>query len=510
MAEPRQPQPFALVIFGASGDLARRKLIPAVYNLFRQGLLPDGFAVLGFARTEKTDEAFREEMRQAVADFSRTGACEGECWEAFAQRLHYQVGDYGQAASFQALRQRLDALAAERGTGGNALFYLSTPPGVFGAVIDRLRAAGLAGPRPEDGPWSRIIIEKPFGHDLESARRLSRHVQRTVGEEQIYRIDHYLGKETVQNLLVFRFANALFEPIWNQKYVDHVQITVAETVGVGRRGAYYDQAGALRDIVQNHMMHLLSLVAMEAPNAMEATPVRNEKVKALQALRPMAPECVPREVVRAQYAAGRAGGQELPDYRQEQGVAADSTTETYVALKAYIDNWRWSGVPFYLRTGKALAVRITEIGIHFKEVPQVLFNAPPFGPMKPNVLGIRIQPNEGISLQFQVKVPGQGIRIQPFKMDFGYAQAFGEEPPEAYERLLLDAARGDSTLFTRSDEVEAAWHFVQPILEGCARRAVESLPAYPAGSWGPKEADALIENDGRRWSLMRRPRSQGR
>ena len=503
-ARRNRPEPFTLVIFGASGGLTQRKLVPAVYSLFRGGLLPEGFRVVGFARREKNDATFREEMREGVASFARLGLGSDEGWAAFAQSLHYVQGDYQDPASFAALRERLDELAAERAVPRNCLFYLATPPTVFETVAAQLHDAGLA--EPGDEPWSRLIIEKPFGTDLASARELNASVGKSFTEEQVYRIDHYLGKETVQNILVLRFANAIFEPIWNQKYVDHVQLTVAETVGVERRGSYYDQAGALRDMVQNHMMHLLCLVGMEAPNSLDGKAVRDEKVKVLKALRPMPVACVSEGVVRAQYSAGTLGDRTLVDYRAEEGVASDSTTETYVAIKTFIDNWRWAGVPFYLRTGKALPVRITEIGIHFKPVPRVLFNAPPFGPMRPNVLALRIQPNEGISMQFQVKVPGQGVRIQPFKMDFGYADSFGTEPPEAYERLLLDAALGDSTLFTRSDEVEAAWTFLQPILDGCTECPADELPAYPAGSWGPREADELLETDGRKWSLVKRPR----
>ena len=505
MQRRAEPEPFALVIFGASGDLTRRMLVPAVYSLFREGLLPEGSRVVGFARRAKSDAAFRGELREGVAAHARLRL--GDDWDAFASRLHYVQGDYQGGASFTALRQRLDELAEAEGAPRNALFYLATPPTVFETIAEHLDGAGLAD---ESTGWSRLIVEKPFGHDLASAQALNARIERCFAEHQVYRIDHYLGKETVQNILVLRFANALFEPIWNQKYVNHVQITVAETVGVEQRGSYYDHAGALRDMVQNHMMHLLCLVGMEAPNSLDGKAVRDEKVKVLKALRPMPTACVAERVVRAQYAAGEAGGKTLPGYRAEEGVAPDSTTETYVAVKTFIDNWRWAGVPFYLRTGKALPAKITEIGIHFKPVPHVLFNAPPFGPMVPNVLALRIQPNEGIMLQFQVKVPGHGVRIQPFKMDFGYAASFGAEPPDAYERLLLDAALGDTTLFTRSDEVEAAWAFLQPILDGCAERPVRELPTYAAGSWGPKEADELIEADGRQWALMHRSRRQPR
>lgn len=496
-----EPAPFTLVIFGASGDLTRRKLVPAVYSLFREGLLPEAFRVVGFARSEVSDAAFRKQLRQGVDAHARADL--DDDWDDFAARLSYHQGSYDDPDRYVALRERLDRLAEAMDAPRRCVFYLATPPPVFETAAAHLDAAGLAA---EGDGWARLIIEKPFGRDLASAQALNASLRKHFAEHQVFRIDHYLGKETVQNLLVLRFANALFEPIWNQKYVDHVQITVAETVGVERRGGYYDRAGALRDMVQNHMMHLLCLVGMEAPNSLDGKAVRDDKVKVLKALRPMTVTCVHEGVVRAQYTAGEAGGRTLTDYRAEEGVAPDSTTETFVAIKTFIDNWRWAGVPFYLRTGKAMPAKVTEIGIHFKPVPHVLFNAPPFGPMEPNILALRIQPNEGISLQFQVKVPGAGVRIQPYEMDFGYAESFGAEPPEAYERLLLDAALGDATLFTRSDEVEAAWAFLQPILDGCAESPPRELPTYPAGSWGPAEADELIEADGRRWMLMKRKR----
>ena len=504
------PDPFILVIFGASGDLTRRKLIPAVLGLFRDGALPDRFGIVGVARRDKTDNSFRDEMAEATRGSARAGAVDETTWASFARRLYYHRADFADLAAFRFLRQRLADIAGRNKMPPNYLFYLATQPTWFVPIVERLREAELGRPGAETPPHSRIIIEKPFGRDLSSARRLNEQISRVFAEQQVFRIDHYMGKETVQNILVLRFANNIFEPIWNQKCVDHVQISVTEAIGVAGRAAYYEQAGALRDMVQNHMMHLLCLVAMEAPVSLEADAVRDEKVKVLKSLRAIPPECVANGVVRAQYAPGTCRGKAVAGYRQEPGVAGDSTTETYVAFQAMIDNWRWAGVPFYVRTGKRLPARFTEISIHFKPVPQVLFNTDPIGPMQPNVLALRIQPNEGISLQFQVKGPGTAMRIRPLKMDFGYSAAFGHEPPDAYERLLLDAASGDSTLFTRSDEVEAAWAFVTPIMEGCAEQAVHELPTYPAGTWGPKEADDLIAAHGRRWQIIRRPGRPGK
>jgi len=494
------PDPFTLVIFGASGDLTRRKLIPAVYGLFADGLLPDGFRLVGYARTEKNQDAFLEELREGVQASARADSWDPQTWHAFAKRIRYQHGGYD-ADGFRILAKSLEQTHGP----GNLLFDLATPPVAFAPIAEGLHDTGLVHPETPDAPWSRIIVEKPFGHDLASARELNRTLRRTFSETRTFRIDHYLGKETVQNLLVLRFANAIFEPVWNQKYVDHVQITVSETIGVEGRGGYYDQTGALRDILQNHMMHLLCLVAMEPPIALDAHAIRDEKVKLLRALRPIPQKCFAENVVRAQYAAGAVGGERVPGYRDEAGVAPGSVTETYVALKTFVDNWRWAGVPFYLRTGKRLAARITDVAIHFKPVPQVLFGADADHPLKPNQLGIRIQPNEGISLQFQTKVPGPAMEVRPYQMDFGYASAFGREPPDAYERLLLDAALGDSTLFIRADEVEAAWEFVEPLLEACEHEKDKALPTYAAGSWGPAEADQLMEADGRKWELMKRP-----
>jgi len=520
------PQPFNLVIFGASGDLTHRKLIPAIYSLFRQGLLPVDFSVIGFARRDNDDEGFRRQMRRQLAN-AATEPFDEPGWEAFAQRLYYHQGNFDDADSYMSLRRRLERMAGQGQEETepehcllelerSLLFYLATQPIYFGSIVNHLKKAGLSHSHRQGG-WTRVIVEKPFGHDLSSARQMNREIGQVFREGQIYRIDHYLGKETVQNLLVLRFANSIFEPLWNHNYIDHVQITVSETVGVEGRGAFYDKAGAVRDIVQNHMMHLLSLVAMEPPFSLDADVIRDEKVQVLKSLRPIPPGCVNEMVVRGQYTAGKVKGRQLAGYQDEDRVVENSRTETFVAMKVLIDNWRWAGVPFYLRTGKAMPARITEIGIHFKSVPKVLFNAVTATarqsakpddaakqPMKPNCLSIRIQPNEGISMQFQVKVPGASMKIEPFNMQFSYAGSFDKKPPEAYERLLLDAVLGDGTLFTRSDEVEASWALLEPIMESCACEKAGKLPTYAAGTWGPVEADELIQKDGRMWYLTRR------
>jgi glucose-6-phosphate 1-dehydrogenase len=504
------PEPFILVIFGASGDLTKRKLIPAVHSLFRQGLLPEKFSVVGFARRPQTDAGFAEAMRESIESFAPetiAGEAKG-LWAKFAARLFYHRGEFHELKDYQALRERLEQMAKKDGVQDNYIFYLATQPDFFGLIAEKLREAGLARANEHGSPWSRLIIEKPFGHDLASARELNRFLQGAFAERQLFRIDHYLGKEAVQNILVFRFANSIFEPIWNQKYVDHVQITMGEEIGVEERGAYYDHMGALRDMVQNHMMNLLCFVAMESPMNVSSRAVRDEKVKVLQSLRPIPSVCAVNGVVRAQYSAGICGGKPVPGYRQEPGVAPDSQTETFVAFKANVDNWRWAGVPFYLRTGKRLARRLTQISIHFKPVPQILFNADPGKPLQPNILTLRIQPDEGIFLEFQQKVPGMAMEIRPFEMQFGYGTAFGKPPPEAYERLLLDAAFGDSTLFIRNDELEAAWAYVEPIIAGCSGALGGVLPTYPAGTWGPKQADDLIRADGREWAPTDVPPSE--
>jgi len=499
-------EPFTLVILGASGDLTRRKLIPAVYHLFRRGLLAEKFSVIGFARREWSDDKFRRHLRGAWQDESASDDFDSPSWEDFAGRLHYHRSEFADTEGYQSLRHRIDQLAAGADGPGNCLFYLATPPEFFPVIVEQLKQAQLAGNGGDRACWSRIIIEKPFGRDLASAQQLNNQINSVFDEKQIYRIDHYLGKETVQNLLVLRYANIIFEPLWNQKFIDHVQIAVTETLGIEERGSYYEKSGAARDIVQNHLMHLLSLVAMEPPVSLQADAVRDEKVKVLKALRPIRYSCVPDNIIRGQYTAGTVGKREVCGYRQENRVAEDSLTETFVGMKILIDNWRWSGVPFYLRTGKRLPARITEISIHFKPVPQVLFNVNPDAPMQPNMLVLRIQPNEGISLQFQVKTPGSPMNIQPFKMDFGYAAALGYKLPDDYERLLLDAALGDSTLFARNDEVEAAWAFLAPLLEACDRHPESGIAMYPAGSWGPVAADQLMAADHRQWTLIKRPK----
>jgi glucose-6-phosphate 1-dehydrogenase len=499
MRMQRTPEPCTVVIFGATGDLTHRKLVPALYNLQRERLLPPGFSVVGFARRDWSDEFFRDTLLQDAKEFSRSGI-EPPLWESFAEGVSYVRSAFDDPQGYRVLAERLDELDEQRGASGNRLFYLSTPPENYATIIQQLGAAGLA--KSPSGGWVRIIIEKPFGRDLASARALNVEVHNVFDESQVYRIDHYLGKETVQNILVFRFANGIFEPLWDRRYVDHVQITVAETVGVEGRGGYYEHAGAMRDMVQNHLMQLLTLTAMEPPIGYRADAVRDEKVKVLRAIRPIAPEQADRFTVRGQYGPGSAGGQAVPGYRQEEGVARDSNTETYVALQLFIDNWRWAGVPFLLRTGKRLPKRVSEIAIQFRSAPLMLFDSGPLSDIEPNVLAIQVQPDEGITLRFDSKVPGQANQIRPVTMDFRYNAAFGVESPEAYERLLLDAMLGDSTLFTRSDEVEASWSLITPIHQGWAMNEPTAFPNYDAGTWGPKEADRLLGKDWRSWRRL--------
>ncbi len=487
------------MILGAAGDLASRKLLPAVYNLRLDGLLPDRFAILGFGRRDFSDEDYRRFARESVERHSRQPVDTAH-WSHYEQSLFFLSGSLDDPRAFAALEQRLKEIEQQRQLSGNRVFYLAVPPTLIEASVDRLAAAGLIGRRDADGPFARVIVEKPIGRDLESARRINAALANVLHESQIFRIDHYLGKETVQNILVMRFGNAIFEPLWNAKHIDHVQITVAEGEGVGTRAGYYDQAGALRDMVQNHILQLVSLTAMEPPWAMTADVVRENKVEVLNCLRPVT-ECE-RCAVRAQYTSGRYGDEPVPGYRREQNVPPDSTTETYVAIKLFIDNWRWAGVPFYIRTGKRLAQRATEIAVQFKDVPPILFNLDRRHPVAPNVLALRIQPDEGLSLRVATKRPGPKVTVRPVEMDFRYSSTFGDQAPEAYERLLLDVMAGDATLFMRRDEVEASWTWITNILESWERSDVRWLPEYAAGSWGPVEGDRLIESDGRKWRVL--------
>jgi glucose-6-phosphate 1-dehydrogenase len=498
----RVAPPAVLVVFGASGDLTSRKLMPAIEQLALKRLLPGGFSVVGVARTEMADDDFQRRMREGVEAAGGGGDEAAHVWEAMTGGFRYVAGDYGDPATFDRLKAVLDQLDRERGTGGNRLYYLATPPTTFPTVIGALGRHGLDRPPPDrPGAFVRIVVEKPFGRDLASARALDEQVHAVFDESQVYRIDHYLGKETVQNLLALRFANAIFEPVWNRRYVDHVQITVAESVGVGHRGGFYEQAGALRDIVQNHVMQVLSLTLMEPPATMDAQGIRDEKVKALRAVEVYDPDDVATEVVRGQYDRGWVEGEEVPAYREEDDVDPRSQTETYMAMRLNVDNWRWAGVPFYVRTGKRLPKRITEVALQFKDVPHLPFSAGQTTGLGPNALVLRIQPDEGITLRFGAKVPGQRFDVRSVSMDFLYGAAFLEESADGYQRLLLDALTGDPALFIRSDEVEQAWRIVEPVLEGWDRGQAP-LPRYPAGTWGPKQADVLIERDGRQW---RRP-----
>ena len=497
------PGPSLLVIFGASGDLTRRKLLPAVYHLSRGQRLPAQFAVVGVARTPLDDDGFRQQFRDSLREFAQIDAAQDDVARSLESRLFYVPGELDDPAVYQALARRIQETRAE-----GALFYLAIPPTVYTTVAEQLGAAGLS-KAPEHG-WRRIIVEKPFGTDLASARALNAALHRHFDEEQIFRIDHYLGKETVQNLLVFRFANGMFEPIWNRRYIDHVQITAAETVGVERRAAYYESAGALRDMVQNHLMQLLALVAMEPPTAFTAPSVRDRKMDALMAVQPLVTRPDPDQdgdagserVVRAQYGPGWVAGGEVPGYRGEPGVAPGSTTETYVALRFDLDSWRWAGVPFYVRTGKRLPKRTTEIAIQFKRPPMEIFRRVSPTPVSPNLLIVNVQPDEGISVRFEAKLPGMRMQLAPVMMNFRYGTAFGRGVPEAYETLLLDALLGDATLFARHDFVESSWALVTPLHERWAAEAATSVPCYEAGEWGPAEAEALLARDGRRWRTL--------
>jgi glucose-6-phosphate 1-dehydrogenase len=495
-----RPEPCTVVIFGASGDLTGRKLIPALYNLAAEGELPPTLKVVGFARREKSHESFRDELAVMNHRVSRRGH-DDRLWAAFRQSIFYHQSEFEDDSGYARLAQLLDELDAQ-GAGGNRLFYLSTAPEYFPIVLQQLANAGLNQPKP--GRWSRVVIEKPFGTDLSTAQSLNDAANATFDEADTYRIDHYLGKETAQNIMVLRFGNAMFEPVWNSRYIDHVQITCAENLGMeGGRGGYYDKAGCLRDMVQNHLLQLVMLVAMEPPADLTADGLRDEKVKVLKSLRQFQNAAdVARNVVRAQYTSGTAGGKVVPGYREEDRIAKDSMTEAYAALRINIDNWRWEGVPFYLRVGKQLPKKATEISVHFKRPPHVLFNRGTADDPA-NVLVIRIQPDEGISLRMQVKKPGPAAVTERVKMDFHYANSFGKSSPEAYERLLLDAMSGDATLFARRDEVEYAWRYIDRIEQAWHQSASPPpMHEYPAGSWGPAAADAMLEEDGRDWRRL--------
>ncbi len=493
----RVPDPATFVLFGATGDLAHRKVVPALFQLWRTNLLPHEFAIVGIGRRPYTDEAFRAELRTSLDQFSRVLPIETAVWEEFAGRIRYQRGDFNEPSLYDQLVVRLDDLDRERGTAGNRLYYLATQPSAFAEIIAQLGRVGLDHEQ-HVGGWRRIVIEKPFGRDLNSAIRLNREVGKVFRESQVYRIDHYLGKETVRNILVFRFGNGIFEPIWHRRYVDHVQITVAESIGVENRGSFYEEAGASRDFLQNHLMQLLSLVAMEPPATFDAEALRDEKVKVLRAIEPMSPDMVAANVVRGQYGPGWVTAEQAGGYRGEPEVDPESETETYVAARLFVDDWRWAGVPFYLRAGKRLPKRATEIAIQFKQVPHALFKDSSADP-DANLLALRIQPDEGILLRFAAKVPGLGVDVRAVNMDFTYGSAFSVDSPDAYETLILDALLGDASLFTRADEVEKAWAIVDPIIDAWANGPAPEFPNYAAGSWGPAASDELLARDGRRW-----------
>jgi len=490
----RVADPSIMVIFGATGDLSGRKLLPALYNLAKQRLLPAGFAVVGAAIDDLSDDEFRRRATEKITEFSRTQPVDQKVLGSFLSAVFYVKVDFGKAEDFKALSRKIDELDQSRHTGGNRMYYCATPPPTYETIVEQLKAAGLV----HSPGFDRIVVEKPFGSDLKSARELNKILQRVFHEDSVYRIDHYLGKETVQNILAFRFANTIFEPVWNSHFINSVQITAAEEIGVEMRGAYYDRAGALRDIVQNHALQLLALTAMEPPIAFEANTVRDEKVKVLRAIRPITDGEVATASVRGQYSKGWVLGQQVPGYREEHNVASGSLTETFVALRLLVDNWRWAGVPFYLRAGKRLPKRVTEIRIMFKRPPHLTFGREAAQELEPNSITVRIQPEEGISLRFGAKVPSAGIRLRSVNMDFLYSSTFLVETPEAYERLLLDCMIGDPTLFTRADEVETAWSLIDPI-EAAWRDGRPSLETYPSGTWGPESATRLVEGDGNEW-----------
>jgi len=497
------PPPTAMVVFGGSGDLAHRKIVPALYNLELHRLLPQNFAFVGSSRSEYSHEEYRADMRKAVEEFSRTQPIQHQVWESFASRLHYIPGSSSDPDTYNRIGDLLDSFDRELGTDGNRLFYLSLIPKLFPDTIRGIGKSGLGG-RGWDRGYSRVVVEKPFGHDLTSARELQDLVTTVFPERDVFRIDHYLGKESVQNIIAFRFANGIFEPVWNHHFVDHVQVTVAESLGIEHRGNFYETAGAIRDIFQNHELQVLALVAMEPPASFEPEDVRNEKAKVLKALRRLEGETVDAHVVRGQYGPGWIDGKEAPGYREEPDVHPDSVVETYVAAELRVDNWRWAGTPFYVRTGKRLPKRATEVVVQFKSAPHLPFGEAAQDGLEPNALVLRIQPDEGITMRIGAKVPGPSMEVRSVSMDFSYGTSFSDDLPDAYERLLLDVMLGDPTLFPRWDEVEQAWQAVQPILDRWAEAPAPEFPNYEAGSWGPKATDELIARGrpGRRW---RRP-----
>ena len=491
--ESLKVEPCIVVIFGASGDLTKRKLVPALYNLSVDGLLPAHFSLVGFARRGWSDEEFRAQLSEGVASHSRRKPIDKEVWQEFSEHSHFVSSSFDEAEGYGELKKKLDEIEASSGVRCNRVFYLATSPDFFQMISQNLKLAGLL-ERSESGSLPRVIVEKPFGHDLASAQELNTALLNCMSEEQIFRIDHYLGKETVQNLLVFRFSNGIFEPIWNHKYIEHIEISVCESIGLGSRAGYFDSVGILRDIVQNHALQLLCLVCLEPPVEFEADAVRDEKVKVLRSIRRLSEKDVRSKVIRARYQSGSVSGDPVEGYLAEPGVDQKSTTETYVSLALSIDNWRWAGVPIFLRAGKRLAKRVTEISVHFRNVPHRLFEGQDVQNVKPNILSFQIQPDEGISFKISSKPPGPKVRVQSVNMDFSYGASFGVEPPEAYERLLLDGMRGDATLFTRNDEIEEAWDLLEPIFQAWNERGASAHPVYgyEAGTWGPSVADELL------------------